>query len=79
VVITAVAIKSFTFWDIMPCSLLEVNRHFGGTYCLHHQRQSVNQARNQNEAGSTGSISCLLYAGFLIGLLSDGARDSVVV
>jgi hypothetical protein len=50
---------------------MEVSRHFGGTYCLHHQRQRVNQARNQNEAGSTGSTSCLLHADFLIGLLFD--------
>jgi hypothetical protein len=49
-VLAAVAMKSFTFWDIMPCSLMEINRHFGGTYCRHHQCQ----ARNQNEAGGTG-------------------------
>jgi hypothetical protein len=24
------------FWDIAPCSLVEVDRRFTGTYCLHH-------------------------------------------
>jgi hypothetical protein len=30
-VLTAVVMKSSVFWDIMPCSLLKVNQHFGGT------------------------------------------------
>jgi hypothetical protein len=30
-VLTAVVMKSSIFWDITPCSLLKVNRHFGGT------------------------------------------------
>jgi hypothetical protein len=25
------------FWDIAPCSLVNVYRRFRGTYCLHHQ------------------------------------------
>jgi hypothetical protein len=25
------------FWDIAPCSLVEVDRRFRGAYCLHHQ------------------------------------------
>jgi hypothetical protein len=29
--------KSITFWDMMPCSPLSVNRRFGGTYRLHLQ------------------------------------------
>jgi hypothetical protein len=35
-VLTAVVMKSTIFWDIMPCSLLKVNRRFGGTYRLHN-------------------------------------------
>jgi hypothetical protein len=31
--LTTVVMKSSVFWDIMPCSSLKVNRHFGGT-CL---------------------------------------------
>jgi hypothetical protein len=25
------------FWDVIPCSLVEINWRFGGTYCLHIQ------------------------------------------
>jgi hypothetical protein len=25
------------FWDVAPCSLLEIDRRFSGAYCLHHQ------------------------------------------
>jgi hypothetical protein len=25
------------FWDVTPCSLVEIYRRFRGTYCLHHQ------------------------------------------
>jgi hypothetical protein len=31
------------FWDLTPCSPVQVFRLFGGTCCLHH-RQRVNQA-----------------------------------
>jgi hypothetical protein len=34
---TAVVMKSPIFWDIMLCSPLKVNRHFGGTCRLHLQ------------------------------------------
>jgi hypothetical protein len=36
-VFTAVVMKSIIFWDMTPCSLLSVNRRFGGTYRLHLQ------------------------------------------
>jgi hypothetical protein len=25
------------FWVVVPCSLVEVNQHFRGTCCFHHQ------------------------------------------
>jgi hypothetical protein len=25
------------FWDVAPCSHIEVDLHFSGAYCLHHQ------------------------------------------
>jgi hypothetical protein len=31
--------KSIIFWDATPCSLLNCNRRFGGTYRLHLQGQ----------------------------------------
>jgi hypothetical protein len=43
-------LKSTIFWDIMPCSLLKVNWHFGGTYCLHLRGRRISQARNQRES-----------------------------
>jgi hypothetical protein len=27
------------FWDVAPCSLVEIGRRFTGTFCLHHQRE----------------------------------------
>jgi hypothetical protein len=36
-VLTAASMKMTLFWDVAPCSLVEIDRHFGGTYCLHHQ------------------------------------------
>jgi hypothetical protein len=36
-VLIATGMKMTTFWDIAPCSLVEVNRRFIGPYCLHHQ------------------------------------------
>jgi hypothetical protein len=32
-VLTAVVMKNTIFWDTTPCSLLSVNRRFGGSYC----------------------------------------------
>jgi hypothetical protein len=32
-----VVMKSIIFWDMTPCSLLSLNRRFGGTYHLHLQ------------------------------------------
>jgi hypothetical protein len=31
------SMKFIVFWDIAPCSHIEVDRHFRGAYCLHHQ------------------------------------------
>jgi hypothetical protein len=28
-------LKSSMFWELSPCTEIEFNRHFGGTYCLH--------------------------------------------
>jgi hypothetical protein len=32
----AASMKS-VFWDVAPCSLVEVYRRFRGAYCFHHQ------------------------------------------
>jgi hypothetical protein len=54
--------KSSLFWDIIPCSLFKVNRHFGGICHLHLQGQRISQARNQQEAGSKQSSAYLAYS-----------------
>jgi hypothetical protein len=36
-VITAASMKMTAFWDIVPCSVVGVDRHFRGAYFLHHQ------------------------------------------
>jgi hypothetical protein len=43
-ILTAVVIKSSIFWDISSCSLLKVNRRFGGTCRLHLQGRRISQA-----------------------------------
>jgi hypothetical protein len=48
---THLSLKSSIIWDIMPCSLYKVNRHFGGT-CRLHLLGLISQARNQGEACS---------------------------
>jgi hypothetical protein len=30
-------VKMAVFWDVAPCSLVEVYRRFRGACCLHHQ------------------------------------------
>jgi hypothetical protein len=46
-VLTAVVMKSSIFWDVTPCSLLEVNRRFGGTCRLRLQCRRISQAKSQ--------------------------------
>jgi hypothetical protein len=49
-VLTVVVTKSTVFWYLMLCSLLKVNRHFGGIYCRHLRGWRISQARNQHES-----------------------------
>jgi hypothetical protein len=60
-VLTAVAMKSYIFWDITPSSPLKVNRRLGGKSGLHLQGRRVGQARNQHKAGSKQSSSGLRF------------------
>jgi hypothetical protein len=32
-----ITLKMTAFWDVAPCSLVEVDRRFRCTYCLHHR------------------------------------------
>jgi hypothetical protein len=49
-VLTAVVMKSSTFWDIMSCSQLKVNRRFGGIGPLPLRGRRISKARNQCES-----------------------------
>jgi hypothetical protein len=51
-VLTAVVIQNSIFWDITPCSTLNVNQCFAGTYRLHLHGWRVSHAWNLHEAGS---------------------------
>jgi hypothetical protein len=31
-ILTVMVMKKCVFWDIMPCSLLKINQHFGGAF-----------------------------------------------
>jgi hypothetical protein len=33
----AASMKFRVFWDVAPCSQVDVDRRFRGAYCLHHQ------------------------------------------
>jgi hypothetical protein len=45
-------LKSTIYWDMTPCSPLNVNRRFGATYRLHLQGRRISRARNQRESRS---------------------------
>jgi hypothetical protein len=51
-VLTPVVMKSSVFCNIMPCSPLKLNRHFGGTYRLHLQDRRIDRTRNQRDKRS---------------------------
>jgi hypothetical protein len=46
-----IGLKSTVVLDVTPCSPVEVDRRFGGTYCLNLQGWTVSQARNQEQTG----------------------------
>jgi hypothetical protein len=43
-VFTVETVKSDTFWDVTPCSLVYRHQRFGGTDCIHIQNRKVCQA-----------------------------------
>jgi hypothetical protein len=58
--------KNSIFWDITPCSLLKVNRCFGGTFRPHHQVRNINQTRTQRESRWQAElVSYLAYSSIL--------------
>jgi hypothetical protein len=65
---TTTKLTGTSFWVTMPCSLLKVNRRFGGTYRL-HLRSRISRVKNQRE--SMWQEEPRFYACFLLGLLFD--------
>jgi hypothetical protein len=55
-VLTAMAMMSSILLAITPYGPLQVDRCFGGTCRLYLQGRSVNQARNQRQAGRKQSL-----------------------
>jgi hypothetical protein len=45
-------VEKFVFWDITPCSPLEVKRLFGGICRPYLQGRRISKARNQREASN---------------------------
>jgi hypothetical protein len=46
-VLTVASLEMTVFWDVAPCSLIEIDRRFGRAYCLHHE--------DDDSAGDGGS------------------------
>jgi hypothetical protein len=67
-VLTAVVMETSIFWDITPCSPLNVNRRFGRTYRLHLQGRRISEATNQRKALLASCfmpVYCLAYSSTL--------------
>jgi hypothetical protein len=57
---TFVILKNSIFWDVTPCSMLKVNRRFGGICSFHFHGRRIHQARNKHEAVNKQRV-CLAY------------------
>jgi hypothetical protein len=51
-VLTVASMKMTVFWDVAPCSLVETDRHFRGTNCLHHQGDVLHGATSHKTFSS---------------------------
>jgi hypothetical protein len=61
--------KRTTFWNVTPCSTVDVHRRLGGMYCRHLWCWRVSQARSRQRGGFISSfLGCaniFLYISFL--------------
>jgi hypothetical protein len=54
-VLVRVSIKNMVFWDVMPCSSVDVEQHFRVTCCLHIQGRRVSSVEeNGTDMGKRG-------------------------
>jgi hypothetical protein len=53
--------KLRVFWDIAPCSHVEVDRRFRGAYCLHHQWALMMETVHTSETSVNFNASTKRY------------------
>jgi hypothetical protein len=58
-VVTPVVMNSSVFWHITPCSLLKINKRFGGSCRLHHQSRKKSHSTNQLGDTLLGNVDWL--------------------
>jgi hypothetical protein len=46
-ILTVTSMKMAVFWDVAPCSLIDIDRRFRGAYCHHHQGLILHGATSQ--------------------------------
>jgi hypothetical protein len=65
--------KSSVFWNITPCSTLQVNRRFGGTFAstfrVEEQAKQETNMENSWRALLVSSLACHLLSGWFFSLL----------
>jgi len=52
------------FWDILPCSLVESDRHFRGAYSLHHFPDNGGSTHRETSVWFDESTWCYIPEGY---------------
>jgi hypothetical protein len=52
--------KFRVFWDVAPCSHVEVDRRFRGAYCLHH-RSKYSELHARRRENMKSHVNCTLH------------------
>jgi hypothetical protein len=66
--------ESTVFWYVMPCSLVEVYRHFGAMFCFHLHGRRISQASSIAQLSAFFLlVVCLTY---FLSLKMETARSS---
>jgi hypothetical protein len=53
-------LKTTTFWDTEPCSLVEEDRRFGGEYCLIYHGDVGGSKRDVSEVSTASLIRAIM-------------------
>jgi hypothetical protein len=54
------------FWDVAPCSVVEIDRRFRGAYCLHYQGSCPDDYPIQSSNISVGWSIYMKFGIFLL-------------